>query len=161
MTSRCACWPGKILQGQQFFARLSVDCGVSANCIFAAQRSKLRGAEQKLGEELTCDAAHLQRRTAHQQRSTAAAGPSKGTKKCLAIHPSAGLAATSRQWGRNWLLSSHSMATPTSSPDTLQAGSSIAGAFHFDKPHSSQKIHSRKRIAATGMLTCSAKFKGQ
>ncbi len=158
MTSRALAGLAKFYPGQQFFARLSVDCGVSANCIFAAQRSKLRGAEQKLGEELTCDAAHLQRR---QQRSTAAAGPSKGTKKCLAIHPSAGLAATSRQWGRNWLLSSHSMATPTSSPDTLQAGSSIAGAFHFDKPHSSQKIHSRKRIAATGMLTCSAKFKGQ
>ena len=158
MTSRALAGLAKFYPGQQFFARLSVDCGVSANCIFAAQRSKLRGAEQKLGEELTCDAAHLQRR---QQRSTAAAGPSKGTKKCLAIHPSAGLAATSRQWGRNWLLSSHSMATPTSSPDTLQAGSSIAGAFHFDKPHSSQKFHSRKRIAATGMLTCSAKFKGQ
>ncbi|KAL0040722.1 hypothetical protein WJX79_003028 [Trebouxia sp. C0005] len=53
------------------------------------------------------------------------------------------------------------MATPTSSPDTLQAGSSIAGAFHFDTTHCSQNICSRKRIAATDVGTIATSVKRQ
>ncbi|DBA74077.1 TPA: hypothetical protein ACH3X1_010890 [Trebouxia sp. C0004] len=53
------------------------------------------------------------------------------------------------------------MATPTSSPDTLQAGNSMAGAFYFDKTQSSQKIHSRKRIVASDVGTVAMSVKRQ
>ncbi len=99
-----------LVQRQQVLACQSVNCGVGAHLQRSAARSEvLSRVEQKLDEEEPiCYAAHLQRRTAHQQRSTAAAGLSKGTKECLSKHFRAGLAATSGQWGRQQLVTEQS-----------------------------------------------------